>query len=293
MAGADSVDDAYTLRTGYRMPLIGLGTHDIKGDLMKPAVDAALSAGYRLFDTAKVYENESDLGEALEECLPSHGLKREDIFLSTKVYPSVSSEDVRAMVDDSLRNLRTSYIDLVLIHFPKTKDAELNDPNNAKHRKITYLALERLQAEGKIRSVGVSNYDIRHIEEIEAYGKDMPCVNQVEFHPHFTREELLDYCRKKSIFFQAYASLARHNRDLLDHPDMQYLAKKYNISPQIILLSWALSQDVGIIPKSSDPQRISSNFKATEIVLDAAEIQLLRDLNRDKNYVRCEGWLVA
>ncbi|PIO67736.1 oxidoreductase, aldo/keto reductase family protein [Teladorsagia circumcincta] len=293
MTGSSGVEGSHKLRTGYRIPLVGLGTYKIKGDLMKPAVDAALSAGYRLFDTAKVYDNESDLGDALETCLPLHNLKREDVFLLTKIYPSDTIEDIVNMVDDSLRNLRTSHIDLVLIHFPKTKDAALNDPDNALHRKITYLSLENLKKEGKIRSVGVSNYEVRHMEEIKAYGQDMPCMNQVEFHPHFVRQELMDYCKNNDIFLQAYSSLARHNPDLIEHSSVLELAAKYKISPQIVLLSWAVSQGVGVIPKSSHPQRILDNLKACEIVLEKAEIQRLRDLDRNKNYVRCEGWLVA
>ncbi|KAK5982652.1 Oxidoreductase aldo/keto reductase family protein [Trichostrongylus colubriformis] len=110
--------------------------------------------------------------------LPLHNLKRADVFLITKIYPRKSIDDVLCMIDNSLRNLRTSYIDLVLIHFPKTKDAALGDSENTLHRKITYLALEHLKKEGKIRSVGVSNYEVRHIEEIESYG-------QVQFYFQF------------------------------------------------------------------------------------------------------------
>ncbi|VDP08730.1 unnamed protein product [Heligmosomoides polygyrus] len=240
---------------------------------MKPAVDAALAAGYRLFDTARVYDNESDLGRALEViflfisisyskvCLPLHNLERGDVFLTTKIYPSDSAHEVHDMVEDSLRNLRTSYIDLMLIHFPKTKGCALDDSQNALHRKITYLALDELRSEGKIRSIGVSNYEPHHIEEIKAYGKEMPSVSQAEFHPHFTRPKLLDYCREENIFFQAYSSLARHTPDLLEHTAVLELASRYKTSPSIILLSWALSQGTGIIPKSSNPERIVSNLK--------------------------------
>ncbi|KAL6738479.1 hypothetical protein Aduo_012023 [Ancylostoma duodenale] len=262
---------------------------------MKTAVDAALGAGYRLFDTAKFYFNEADLGEALEVCLPHHNLKREDVYITTKIYPTSSNEfykEVEELVIESLNNLRTTYLDLVLIHFPKTKESPVDDPNNATHRKNTYLALEKLKANGKVRSVGVSNYEERHIEEIRAYGQDMPAVLQVEFHPHFTREKLKDYCTNNGIFFQAYSSLARHNEELLEHEDVRKLAIKYDTSAQIILLSWALSQGVGIIPKSAQPSRIVENMKTTDIKLEGDEVSLLRNLNKDKNYVRCEGWLV-
>ncbi|EYC09633.1 hypothetical protein Y032_0059g2971 [Ancylostoma ceylanicum] len=262
---------------------------------METAVDAALGAGYRLFDTAKFYFNEADLGEALQVCLPRHNLKREDVYITTKIYPTSSSgfyEEVERTVVESLNALQTTYLDLVLIHFPKTKESSTDDPNNATHRKNTYLALEKIKANGKVRSVGVSNYEIHHIEEIKKYGQDLPAVLQVEFHPHFTREHLKDYCTSNGIFFQAFSSLARHNEELLGHENVRKLAKKYNTSAQIVLLSWALSQGVGIIPKSAQPLRIAENMKTTEIQLDGDEIILLKNLNKDKNYVRCEGWLV-
>ncbi|RCN47891.1 oxidoreductase, aldo/keto reductase family protein [Ancylostoma caninum] len=262
---------------------------------MKNAVDAALGAGYRLFDTAKFYFNEAFLGEALEVCLPRHDLKREDVYITTKIYPTSSndySEEVEKVVVESLNNLRTTYLDLVLIHFPKTKESPVDDPNNATHRKNTYLALEKLKASGNVRSVGVSNYEEHHIEEIKGYGQDMPAVLQVEFHPHFTREKLKNYCANNGIFFQAYSSLARQNEELLEHEDVRKLAIKNDTSAQIILLSWAHRQGVGIIPKSAQPSRIAENMKTTEIKLEGDEIILLRNLNKNKNYVRCEGWLV-
>ncbi|ETN68578.1 oxidoreductase, aldo/keto reductase family protein [Necator americanus] len=307
----------HMLRTGYAIPLVGLGTYKLNGELMKRAVDAALSVGYRLFDTAKFYFNEADLGEALEISLRRHNLTREDVFITTKIYPTSCEdfyEEIRGILEKSLSDLRTRfccftagnfvmitsveiffsfrYVDLVLIHFPKTKDATTNDPANAFHRRNTYLALEKLKSEGMLRSVGVSNYEIRHMEEIKRYAQDMPAVNQVEFHPHFTRVQLRDYCVGNNIFFQAYSSLARHNQELLEHKSVLQIAMKYGTSAPIILLSWALSQEVGVIPKSSQPQRIEENLKAMEIKLSKAEVHLLESLNKDRNYVRCEGWLV-
>ncbi|VDK44395.1 unnamed protein product [Cylicostephanus goldi] len=205
---------------------------------MLPAVDAALAAGYRLFDTAKFYFNEAELGQALEICLPNHNLRREDVFITTKLYPSGSNNflaEIESTVEESLHNLRTDYIDLVLIHFPKTKETKLDDPKNAIHRRNAYLALEKLKLSDKIHSVGVSNYEIRHLEEIKKYGQNMPAVNQVEYHPHFTRDELKDYCDNNGIFFQAYSSLARQNEDLLEHEIVSKLAEKYNTSAQVSL----------------------------------------------------------
>ncbi|VDM76866.1 unnamed protein product, partial [Strongylus vulgaris] len=177
---------------------------------MEPAVDAALGAGYRLFDTAKFYYNEAELGLALEVHYHEEKGWWDSAALAIVTFPC-----------------NIYYIDLVLIHFPKTKESEANDPNNAKHRRNTYKALE---TNGLIRSIGVSNYEIHHLEEIREFGQDLPAVIQVEFHPHFTRDELRNYCIVNKIFFQAYASLARHNEELMEHEIVLNLAKKYSSS---------------------------------------------------------------
>lgn len=285
---------AAKLNTGFYIPLVGLGTYKITGEQVKPAVNAALESGYRLFDTAKYYLNEPELGAALAELLPAHGLRRSDIFLTTKFFPDPDdpTAGARRLVMESLERLRTDYLDMVLIHYPKAQPLDEKDERNPLHRKLTYLELEKLKDEGKIRSVGVSNYESRHIEEIKSYGKMMPCANQVEYHPHFTRDELKEYCKKEGIFFQAFSSLARQQPELVNDPVVVGLAKAHNTTVPLILLSWALSQGVGIVPKSSNPQRIKDNMKVTELRLNDDEIESLHKLNRDQHYIRCYGWRV-
>ncbi|KAL6738481.1 hypothetical protein Aduo_012025 [Ancylostoma duodenale] len=286
---------AAKLNTGFYIPLVGLGTYKITGDQVKPAVDAALSCGYRMFDTAKYYVNELELGATLEELLPKYGLKREDIFLTTKFSPDPNdpAAGARKHVMESLECLKTDYIDMMLIHYPKASELDDKDERNPLHRKLTYMELEKMKDEGLIRSVGVSNYESRHIEEIKAYGKLMPCANQVEYHPHFTRDELREYCKKEGVFFQAFSSLARYKPELIEDPAVVAMAKKHNASVPVLLLSWALSQGVGIVPKSATPQRIIDNFEVTNLMLDEDEIESLHKLNRDQNYIRCAGWLVT
>ncbi|PAV56663.1 hypothetical protein WR25_12421 isoform D [Diploscapter pachys] len=180
---------------GHSIPLVGLGTYKITGKQIRTAVNAALDAGYRMFDTAKYYKNEAEIGEAIEELLPKYILTRKDVFITTKMFPPAKDveAEVKRLVDESLVNLRTTYIDLYLIHYPKPDDNENDDPNNAAIRKETYLALEKEKEAGRIRSVGVSNYESYHIDEIKSYGKPMPVANQVEYHPHFTRGQLKKY----------------------------------------------------------------------------------------------------
>ncbi|EYC09641.1 hypothetical protein Y032_0059g2976 [Ancylostoma ceylanicum] len=202
-----------------------------------------------------------------QELLPKYSLKREDIFLTTKFFPDPNdpAAGARKLVKESLERLKTNYIDMVLIHYPKASELDEKDERNPLHRKLTYIELEKLKDEGLIRSVGVSNYESRHIEEIKSYGKSMPCANQVEYHPHFTRDELKDYCKKEGIFFQAFSSLARQQPELIEDPAVVALAKKHNVSVPLVLLSWALSQGVGIVPKSATPQRIIDNLEEMNI----------------------------
>uniref|UniRef100_A0A915PIJ1 NADP-dependent oxidoreductase domain-containing protein n=1 Tax=Setaria digitata TaxID=48799 RepID=A0A915PIJ1_9BILA len=265
MALTNCVGGTAKLNSGFSIPMVGLGTYKIVGqDTVTAAVDAALKAGYRLFDTAKYYLNERELGIALRELLPKYNLKREEIFITTKFFLSEINNDVhtRKMVDESLTNLQTEYLDLVLIHYPKPDTSKNDDPRNPESRKIAYLELEKLKDENKIRSVGVSNYEVKHIKEIQSFGRMMPSVNQVEFHPHFTRNELREYCKSMGIFFQAYSSLARNHPDLMGDSMIVKTAETHNSAPQLIVLAWALSLGVGVIPKSSNPERVINNFKA-------------------------------
>ncbi|CAI4228029.1 unnamed protein product [Auanema sp. JU1783] len=289
----NAIGGSFKLNSGFHIPLVGLGTYKITGKDVTPCVDAALSAGYRMFDTAKYYVNEPELGTALKELLPKYNLTRSDVFITTKFFPPPvdTVATTRSLVEESLKNLQTDYIDMYLIHYPKSDKCENDDPSNALHRKETYVTLEALKDEGKIRSVGVSNYEIRHLEEIKSFGKNSPCANQVEYHPHFTRDELQQYCQKEGIFFQAFSSLARHEPNLIEDPSVVLLSEKYKTTVPLILLAWARSQSVGIVPKSATPSRIIDNFKVADITLSPEDIETLRKLNKNQHYIRCTGWL--
>ncbi|CAB3396710.1 unnamed protein product [Caenorhabditis bovis] len=285
---------SHKLNSGHYIPLVGFGTYKVTGESVYPAVDAALSAGYRLFDTAKYYHNEKELGVALKELLPKYNLKREDIFVTTKFFPSAekSYETAKSLVDESLTNLQTSYIDLYLVHYPKPSETENDDPKNAEYRKASYQALEEAKEAGKVHSIGVSNYEIVHLEELKTYSKISPAANQLEYHPHFARIPLKKYCNENGIFFQAFSSLARHEPKLIEDPAVVELSKKHNVSVPLILLAWARCQGVGIVPKSVTPSRIAENFKVVNVNLSDEDIASLTKLDKGQHYIRCTGWLV-
>jgi len=275
------------------MPLMGFGTFKVTGgETIGSVVDAALKVGYRFFDTAQVYQNEAELGEAFETLLPKYGLTRADIFITSKLQP-MDYEDAVKATKESLSKLRTEYLDLMLVHYPKSFFSGTDDdPQNPQRRKDTWLAYELLLAGGKLRSIGVSNYEIKHMEEMNTYANVKPMVNQMEFHPHFTRAALFDYCKANGIHLQAHTSLARNNPDLIGEPVLKKIAAKHNATEQQVLFAWAMYQNVSVLPKSVSPERMASNFKATELQLDAGEILEITSLNRDKFYTLANAWKV-
>uniref|UniRef100_A0A914X700 NADP-dependent oxidoreductase domain-containing protein n=1 Tax=Plectus sambesii TaxID=2011161 RepID=A0A914X700_9BILA len=292
------VGGTYKLNSGHEIPLIGFGTYQIKGqEAISVSIDAALGAGYRLIDTAKVYGNEKEIGNALQEYLPKYNLKRADVFITTKVLLTEGDnrKATREAFEESLKFLQTDYVNLVLIHYPGAWGASTSNDGstNATYRKDAYEELEKLQGEGKIHSIGVSNYEIHHIEELKKYAKVQPAANQCEFHPHFTRNELREYCKKENIFFQAFTSLARQDPSLINDPVVVSLAEKHKTSINLILLAYALVQNIGILPKSVTPSRIQENFGVVNVKLTKEEVEQLTGLNRNKNYTLCQGWTVA
>uniref|UniRef100_A0A0N4ZC22 Aldo_ket_red domain-containing protein n=1 Tax=Parastrongyloides trichosuri TaxID=131310 RepID=A0A0N4ZC22_PARTI len=284
------------LNNGVKMPMIGLGTYKIVGqEAVDVAVKSALKYGYRMFDTAKYYHNEKELGIALEKYLPEFNLKREDIFITTKFWLAAENNDEAAKnhISKSLELFKTDYLDLVLIHYPKSDECSNDDPKNYIHRKDAYLALENCYTEKKVRAIGVSNYEVRHMEELASYSSTVPAVNQCEFHPMFTRNDIREYCREKNIFFQAFSSLARFNPAVIENPTIIEVAKNYSTTVPLLLLAFALCQGVGIVPKSVSEKRIAENIEAANIKLSQNDIDRLNALNINQHYIRCTGWLVT
>ncbi|CAB3396711.1 unnamed protein product [Caenorhabditis bovis] len=274
------------------MPLVGFGTYKVTGEQVERVLDDALKVGYRLLDTAKVYNNEKEIGKAFEKLLPKHCLRREDVFITTKLHPSSENtrDSIVKMVDESLRLLRTSYVDLYLIHYPKPNDCHNDDTDNIEYRKNAYMSLEACKEAAKIRSIGVSSYEIKHLEEVKSYANCQPSVNQIEFHPHFIRTELVEYCKNANIFVQAFSSLAKWNEDLFASDAVKCLAEKYRVDPSTIVLSFATCQNIGIIPKSSHIERMKKNIKV--IHLTSCDVDRFAHLNINQHYVRTTGWFV-
>lgn len=245
-----------TLNNGIEMPLVGLGTYDIYGEEAVMAVKTALEIGYRLIDTAEMYENEQQIGKAIKES----EVPREDIFVTTKVNNSSQGYDTTlSAFDKSLELLNLEYVDLYLIHWPiKGK------------RKETWKAIEKIYASGMVKSIGTGNYLLPFLKELEDYSSILPAVNQIEFSPYLFLKDELGYCQQKDIQLQAYTPLSRGKR--FDDPKLVALAKKYGKTPAQMILRWAIQQEISSIPKSANTIRIKENFNIFNFNIEEPDI---------------------
>lgn len=271
------------LNTGAPMPLLGLGTFRLKGDeAVRASLDAALANGYRLVDTAAVYGNEAALGRALKDLLPRHRLVREDVFLTSKLSPRDHGEAAYTACLRSLQDLDCGYLDLYLIHWPGTQGLPQDDAGNPERRLRSWRALERLHEAGKIRAIGVSNYTVRHLQELLANCRVTPSVLQVEFHPELAQTELLEFCTRNGIHLQAYSSLG--TGPLVEHAIVRAVAQRQGRTAAQVLLRWALHQGVSVIPKSASPHRVAENSQLWSWDLSQADMEELRRLDCGKRY---------
>ncbi|XP_076026903.1 glyoxal reductase [Genypterus blacodes] len=266
------------LNTGVHMPLLGLGTYKLCGtDAVYQAVDAALDAGYRSFDSASVYRNEADLGRALKELLPKYGLSREDVFITSKLGPKDQGVNAMDGALHSLSQLDLGYIDLYLIHWPGTQGLDVADQRNPGNRAQSWVAMEELHTKGKLKAIGVSNYTPGHMKELMQSCKVPPALLQVEFHPRLCQTELRKVCVEHGVCFQAYSSLGRG--ELANDPVVTEVAQRYGRTPAQVLLRWAVQQDVPVLPKSSQSDRIKQNAEIFDFILSEGDMDKLTELD--------------
>jgi len=248
------------------MPVIGLGVY--QNPNCKPACLAALQSGYRHIDSARAYRNEAQVGEAVRDsCLP-----RQDIFVTSKINKIAGGyQSCLKAIDDSLKNFGFDYLDLYLIHSAYGGKAA---------RLEAWEALLAARRAGKLRSVGVSNYNVKHLEEIREAGLEPPSVNQIELHPFCQQRPIVDYCRSHGIVVQAYTPLVRGG---FANPVLQELSKKYGKDPAQILIRWSLQHNFVPLPKSQNPDRVRSNIGVFDFEINGEDIEKLDKLDRGKD----------
>lgn len=278
------------LNTGATIPQLGLGTWQSSPEDVYDAVLTALHTGYRHIDTAFIYGNEKEVGKAIRDS----GVPREDIFVTTKLWnDSHRPELVEKALETSLKNLDIGYIDLWLMHwpiahvpgkgpFPKDENGKVLIDHDVKVSD-TYAAMEKLVGD-KVRAIGVSNFSVRKLEELAKTQKIVPAANQVELHPLLPQQELVDYCHAHNIVVTAYSPLGSTHSKLFKDETVTKMAEKYDATPAQIMISWGLSRNCAVIPKSVTKERIISNFKVIE--LKQEDVDTLSKLGEGKEVKR-------
>lgn len=239
------------------------------------AVGSALSAGYRAIDSAQMYHNEGDCGKAIrkwldDSSLNTQSLKREDLFFTSKLASNSTDYDtVRKSIKQSVKTCGLGYIDLFLLHSPY---------GGMQARLTSWKAVEDAVADGEIRIGGVSNFGVKHLQElIDSKPKTLPAVNQIEVHPFNTRTNITDFCQKQGIMVEAYAPLARALR--MKHPVISQLSKKYSCTPAQLMVRWSLQHGFVPLPKSVSEERIKANGQVSSFEIDSPDMQKMDGLD--------------
>ncbi|ODV98343.1 hypothetical protein PACTADRAFT_31742 [Pachysolen tannophilus NRRL Y-2460] len=287
----------FTLSDGKKIPAVGLGTWQSSSEDAYNAVATALQNGYRHIDTAWIYGNEKEVGKAIKDS----GIPREEIFITTKLW-NTHQDDVAKAVDTSLQNLGVDYIDLYLMHWPIAFNPDANStfPKIEKNGKLVadivggrekYLETWKKMEEvftttKKLRSIGVSNFDVNKLSKLLTVAKVKPVADQVESHPLLPQFELLEFAKKHDIQIEAYSPLGSTGTSVLKNETIISLAKKYDVSPATIVLSWQVSRGVVVLPKSVHKERIIDNLKT--ITLKDEDIKAIDDISKTTTERVCD-----
>lgn len=291
-------------KDGGRMPIIGLGTWKSEPGKVKEAVKDAIEIGYRHIDCAAIYGNETEIGEALTECMEAGTVTREELWITSKLWnDSHRQEDVKSALEKSLSDLNLDYLDLYLIHWPVALEHGTAIPKKTEDfiplEEVpiieTWRGMEELKAEGLVRHIGVSNFSENKLVNLLAVASEMPEVNQVELHPYLQQQELVNFCQGENIIVTAYSPLGSQDRpdDMkkndepvpMENTTIAEIADKYGCTEAQVLIAWALARNTAVIPKSTNAARIRENYEARNIELDNEDMLKIRKLNKGYRFV--------
>jgi 2,5-diketo-D-gluconate reductase A len=250
-----------SLNSGQQIPQLGLGVYKMTQDIAVPAILSALELGYRRIDTAALYDNEVEVGAAIRKS----GLSRHEIFVTSKVWNDRQGyDDALEAIDESLGRLNIDYIDMMLIHWPAPKNDRYVD---------TWKAFEHALAKGRIRGIGVSNFEPEHLDRLLGMAEVVPALNQVELHPTFQQREVREYNSAHDIRTEAWSPINRNRDD--SNPALQAIAKKYGKTTSQVIIRWHIEMGNLVIPKSVNPDRQAENIDVFDFSLDSADHQAI------------------
>ncbi|ANZ33100.1 aldo/keto reductase [Staphylococcus carnosus] len=258
---------------GNKMPIVGLGTFRVENDEQaKEAVQYAIENGYRSIDTAMIYENEEKVGEGIKAGLESTGLKRSDLFITSKLWlDDYGRKNVADAYQTSLDKLGLDYLDLYLVHWPGMDEEVMID---------TWKGMEDLLKDNKVKNIGVSNFKPHHFETLLSHASVKPVIDQVEFHPYLTQEDLRKYLQAQHIQMESWSPLM--NAQILEDDTVKKIADEVGKSPAQVIIRWNIQHDVVVIPKSVTPSRIKENLDVFDFELSDSQMEQLDNLNEDK-----------
>ncbi|WP_319005656.1 aldo/keto reductase [Mesobacillus subterraneus] len=264
-----SIFDKVELHNGVQIPALGLGVYKVEdGQQIEETIQTALDLGYRLIDTASFYQNEEGVGRAIR----NSSIPREDLFITTKVWNSEQGyESTLKAFEESMDRLGLEVLDLYLVHWP-VKGKYLD----------TWRALEQLYQEGRVKAIGVSNFNIHHLEDLLDHCKVKPVINQVELHPLLSQVELRNFCRDHDIKVEAWSPLSRGR--FLDEPVLGKIAEQHGKTPAQVILKWHLQNQIIPIPKSVTPSRLKENADLFDFKLDQKEMEEINGINKNQRF---------
>ena len=261
------------LNSGYTMPIMGLGTYALDHDTCVNSVMSLLESGGRLIDTAYMYGNEEAVGEGVRKGMEEYGIPREDIFVITKIYPN-QFNDPEAAIDMALEKLDIGYIDMMLLHHPGTNDV------------MAYQAMEQYVEEGKIHSLGLSNWYVEELTEFLPQVTIKPALVQNEIHPYYQEQDVVPFIQEKGIVMQCWYPLGGrgYTADLLGNETIKAIAEAHEVSPAQVILRWDLQRSIVVIPGSSNADHIRENLDLFGFELTDDEMEQIRQLDRNEKH---------